>query len=132
MADPRQRQPAPRLLRAERQPAAPYNFDSPGIFAADRLGRWTQVVAAYDGPRHVLTQYVDGQPIGRFALIGDLAVRIGHAELGNWNPGDSPDGAKIRNFTGRMDEFALFTRTLDAAEVLTLYRVSAPHEDKGP
>jgi hypothetical protein len=114
------------------RPADPYNFDSPDIFTADRLGRWTHVVAAYDGPRHELIQYVDGRPIGHFILTGDLAVRIGHGELGNWNPGDSPDGAKIRNLTGRMDEFALFTRTLDAAEVLALYRVSAPHEDMTP
>ena len=82
------------------QSAEPYNFDTPGIFTADRLGRWTQVVAAYDGPQHALTQYVDSR-IGQFALIGDLAVRIGHGELGNWNPGDSPDGAKVRNLTGR-------------------------------
>ena len=119
------------LSRPLGRPAEPYNFDSPGVFTPDRLGRWTQLVAVYDGPRGAFIQYVDGQPVGRFTLVSDLALRIGHGELGNWNPGDSRDGAPIRNLKGRLDEFALLTRALDDAEVAALYRASAPHAAGG-
>lgn len=107
------------------QPPAPFQFDTPDVFTADRLGRWTHLVAVYDGPRRALTHYIDGRPTGHFTLGGDLSLRIGHGELGNWNPGDSRDGTPIRNLRGRMDEFALLTRALDDAEVDSLYRASA-------
>jgi hypothetical protein len=112
------------------QPAEKYNFDSPDIFTAERLAKWVQLVVTYDGPGHLLSQYVDGRPVGQFTLAQDLGVRIGHAELGNWNSGDSPDGAKIRNLTGKMDEFSLFTRTFDKTEIQALFRASAPYEDR--
>jgi hypothetical protein len=113
------------------RPADPYNFDAPGVFGADRLGKWTHLVAAYDGPRRELSQYVDGRLVGRFMLAEDLGIRIEHGELGNWNPGDSRDGAKIRNLRGRMGEFALLARTMGEAEVEALYDVSAGQPDGG-
>ncbi|MBA3935880.1 MAG: hypothetical protein H0X38_00305 [Planctomycetes bacterium] len=103
-------------------PAAQYNFDSPGVFAAARLKRWTQVAMVYDGARLQLTQYVDGQAAGRFPLQGGMALRIGHGELGNWNPASSSDTSPVRNLTGRIDEFAFFSRALSDAEVGDLYR----------
>ncbi len=101
---------------------AQYNFDSPGVFSAAHLRRWTQVAMVYDGVRLQLIQYVNGQPVGRFPLQGGTALRIGHGELGNWNPANSSDGSPIRNLTGRMDEFVFFSRALTAAEVGDLYR----------
>jgi hypothetical protein len=49
--------------------------------------------------------------------------RIGTAELGNWNGRGFPanDPFMIRNFSGAMDEFCLFSRALPAAELHALY-----------
>jgi ferric-dicitrate binding protein FerR (iron transport regulator) len=104
------------------QSAERYNFDSPGIFTDRHLGRWLQLCMVYDGPQRQVTQYVDGESVGRFTVTDDVALRIGHGELGNWNPVDAQDGTPIRNLTGRMDEFALFSRALAAQEISDLYR----------
>ena len=41
--------------------------------------------------------------------------RVGAAELGNWNASSFPDNdpSLIRNFSGAMDEFCLFSRALE-------------------
>jgi hypothetical protein len=51
--------------------------------------------------------------------------------LGNWNPKGFPedDPFMIRNFSGAMDEFCLFSRALDAEEIRTLYSDGKPQSD---
>jgi len=106
--------------------ATNYNYDSTGVFAPERLGRWTHLAMVYDGPRAQMTQFVDGQPIGRFALSKAIPLRIEHGELGNWNPGNSTDRAPIRYLSGRMDEFELFGRALSDQEIVDLYKTGSP------
>jgi hypothetical protein len=107
--------------------AADYNYDSPKIFTADKLGRWTQLAMVYDGAKRQMTQYMDGQPIGRCPVKQAVTLRIGHGELGNWNPGvNSPDPTPVRYLSGRMDEFDLFNRALSDQEILSLYKMSFP------
>jgi hypothetical protein len=79
----------------------------------------------YDQAAWQLTQYADGEPVGRFPLTGDAALHLEQAELGNWNPAASADASPVRNLTGRMDDFALYTRALTDAEILDLYRAGA-------
>lgn len=113
------------------QSAERYNFDTPGIFTDGRLGRWVQVCMVYDGPKRQMTHYVDGKTAGRFTLADDVALRIDHGELGNWNPVGAKDGTPIRNLTGRMDEFALFSRALGEQEIEDLYRSGAGSATQG-
>ena len=111
--------------------AEQYNFDTPGIFAAAQLGRWVQICMVYDGPQRLMTHYVDGMRAGRFNLADDVALRIEHGELGNWNSLDAKDGTPIRNLTGRMDEFALFSRALEEQEISDLYRSGSGSATQG-
>lgn len=104
------------------QPAERYNFDTPGVFTDGHLRRWIQIGLVYDGPKRQMTHYVDGKAVGRFTVADDVALRIDHAELGNWNPVSAKDGTPIRNLTGRMDEFALFNRALAEHEISAWYR----------
>jgi hypothetical protein len=60
-------------------------------------------------------------------------VRLGKAELGNWNPGThhlrhpvDAEPRPIRNFNGSMDEFAFFTRALSDEEIHQLYLSGSP------
>ncbi|MCA8966567.1 MAG: DUF1553 domain-containing protein, partial [Planctomycetes bacterium] len=95
----------------------------PGSAAAIRskapfpLGRWCQVVATYDGSARAvgLTLYLDGERVDteivRDHLQGPATVR--KLELGGRD--------RDRGFAGgSIDEFALFDRCLDAAEVTLL------------
>jgi hypothetical protein len=104
------------------QPAERYNFDTPGIFTDAQLRRWVHLGMVYDGSKRQMTHYVDGKPVGRFTLADDVALRIEHGELGNWNPVDAKDGTPIRNLTGRMDEFVLFNRALAEQEISAWHR----------
>jgi hypothetical protein len=110
--------------------ATNYNYDSTGVFAPEKLGRWTHLAMVYDGPRAQMTQYVDGQPIGRFTLSKAIPLRIEHGELGNWNPGNSTDRAPIRYLSGRMDEFELFGRALTDQEIVDLYKTGSTSPGK--
>jgi len=105
--------------------AVDYNYDSPGVFDAARLGCWTQVAMVYDSTKRQMTQYVDGQPVGRSPIARVIPLRISHGELGNWNQGNSSDPVPIRYLSGRMDEFALFDRALNDQEILDLYTMGS-------
>ncbi len=95
----------------------------PGSAAAIRmldalpLGRWCQIVATYDGSSRAdgLSIHLDGERVAtaivRDHLQGPATVR--KLELGGRD--------RDRGFTGgRLDEFMLFDRCLDAAEVAQL------------
>ena len=57
--------------------------------------------------------------------------RIGAAELGNWNARGFPDNdpSLIRNFSGAMDEFCLFSRALNAGEIRARYSAGKPQPE---
>ena len=56
---------------------------------------------------------------------------LGAAELGNWNAKGFPenDPFMIRNFSGAIDEFCVFSRAVHAEEVRALYSQGKPQED---
>jgi hypothetical protein len=51
--------------------------------------------------------------------------------LGNWNArsGPNPAPSLIRNLSGSLDEFELFSRALSGAEVHKLYSEGKPESD---
>ena len=65
--------------------------------------------------------------------MGDIKppFRIGVAELGNWNAQGFPknDPFMIRNFSGAMDEFCLFSRALNGGEIRALHSSGKPQPD---
>jgi len=67
----------------------------------------------------------------RHVLKHPPPYRLGPAELGNGNPGEIPHKPPflIRHFSGAMDEFALFNRALNDAEVRALYSEGKPEPD---
>jgi hypothetical protein len=84
-----------------------------------------------DGSAKRVVHYVNGLPVGEKALKIKPPFRIGTAELGNWNAKGFPkeDQFMIRNFSGAMDEFCLFSRALSADEIRALYSVGKPQPE---
>jgi hypothetical protein len=101
---------------------------SPVVLAERQLGLWTHLAAVYDAPRRSLTTYVNGRAVQSDAVAADGRVAIGSANLGNY--GDpAPDEAAdrvIRNLNGRIDEFLIFDRALDAREIRAIYEMGKP------
>ena len=103
---------------------------SPPVLTLDLYGMWLNLAVVIDGKARQVVHYVNGSPVSRQALKLGPPFRIGPAELGNWNVPNSPDSAPslIRNFSGSLDEFALFNCALTDAQVRELYATGKPDE----
>ena len=94
------------------------------------IGMWLHLAVVIDGKARKVVHYVNGSPISRHVLNIGPPFRVGSAELGNWNArsGPNPAPALIRNLSGALDEFELFSRTLSDEEIHELYIIGKPDE----
>ena len=101
---------------------------SPPVVTLDKLGMWQHLTVVIDGKAKQVVHYVNGLPVSRHTLKFGPPFRVGSAELGNWNARSGPDPAPplIRNLSGSLDEFELFSRALSDAEVRELYAKGKP------
>lgn len=104
---------------------------SPPVLTLDQFGMWAHLAVVLDGSTKRVSHYVNGRLVGEKRLKINPPFRIGTAELGNWNGRGFPDNdpAMIRNFSGAMDEFCLFSRALPAAEIRALYSSDKPRRE---
>jgi len=114
--------------------AGPGNYQicaSPPVLALDQLGIWLHLAVVLDGKGKRVVQYVNGLPVSAKALKVNPPFRVGAAELGNWNASGfrENDPSLIRNFSGAMDEFCLFSRALNTDEIRELYSAGKPQPD---
>lgn len=101
---------------------------SPPVISLDQIGRWLHLAVVLDGPTGQVVQYVNGSPVSRHSLMLDVPFRLGAAELGNWRArsGPRPAPSLVRNLSGALDEFTLFSRALSDAEVRELHTKGKP------
>ncbi len=101
---------------------------SPPVLTLDQFGMWKHLAVVVDGRSGQVVHYVNGFPVARQALKLGPPFRLGAVELGNWNAesGPKPGPAQIRNLSGALDEFELFSRALSDAEVGELYAKGKP------
>ena len=104
---------------------------SPPVLALDQLGIWLHLAVVLDGKGKRVVQYVNGLQVSAKALKVNPPFRVGAAELGNWNASGfrENDPSLIRNFSGAMDEFCLFSRALNTDEIRELYSAGKPQPD---
>ena len=104
---------------------------SPPVLALDQLGIWLHLAVVLDGNGKRVVQYVNGLQVSAKALKVNPPFRVGAAELGNWNASGfrENDPSLIRNFSGAMDEFCLFSRALTTDEIRKLYSAGKPQPD---
>ena len=104
---------------------------SPPVLALDQFGIWLHLAVVLDGNEKRVVQYLNGLPVSEKLLKINPPFRIGAAELGNWNASGFPDNdpSLIRNFSGAMDEFCLFSRALNASEIRALHSAGKPQPD---
>ena len=104
---------------------------SPPVVTLDKFGAWLHLAAVVDGDAKRVTLYLNGIPVTEKALKLLAPFHVGAAELGNWNANGYPDNgpATIRNFSGSMDEFCLFSRALGLGEIRALYSAGKPQPD---
>ncbi|MGZ8938370.1 MAG: LamG-like jellyroll fold domain-containing protein [Limisphaerales bacterium] len=101
------------------------------VITLEKFGLWLHLAVVLDAGAKRVVHYVNGVPLSEKALKIEPPFRIGAAELGNWNAKGFPDNDPfmIRNFSGAIDEFCMFSRALDAAEIRALYTQGRPQGD---
>jgi hypothetical protein len=107
------------------------DYDSPVVFTPERYGRWVHLAVVYDRAGGKAIHYVNGRPVSSQALRFDIKPKIGGAELGNWNPAPRKDRTAVRHFSGRLDEFELFSRPLSDPEILDLFKAGESQPESG-
>lgn len=84
--------------------------DAP-VFTPERFGRWLHLAVVFDPAAKEVRHYANGGLLARLPLKDASPLKLGIAELGNWN--DRRTGSvAIRHLSGAMDEFALWDRAL--------------------
>lgn len=96
------------------------NYDSPPVLSPEKLGRWIQLAVVIDQSKGQVSHFLNGERISVEPLAFRHSLRIGAAELGNWNLADSLRVKPIRHMNGRMDELLIFSRALRDEEVAAL------------
>jgi ferric-dicitrate binding protein FerR (iron transport regulator) len=104
------------------------HYFCPQPFTPEELGQWTHLAVVYDAEARRVAHYVNGQMVHDEPLQQDLALRIGDAELGNWNMARHRGKSAIRFFSGAMDEFMLFARALSDQEIERIYHDGRPQD----
>jgi hypothetical protein len=104
-------------------------YFSPVVFNRSETGRWHHIAVTYDSQSGEATQYFDGKEISRevspFHIPGREII-FGDCELGNWGMPTEKHRFPIRNFNGRMDEFAIFRAALSPGEIKRMYEAGNP------
>ncbi len=95
-------------------------WQSSAVFDHSRLRRWTHVAVAIDQSDHVKF-YVNGQLTDDVAASGGqhTPICIGSARIGVWNQ-------EPRTFNGRVDELAIWGRTLEQDEIRQMCEAGRP------
>jgi hypothetical protein len=93
------------------------NCVTPQVINHEQLGLWMQVAVTYDVASGLVTHYVNGEPAGSGKLDAPQPIELGPLEIGNWTPQVGQPMEQIRNFNGRIDEFAMLSRVWSAEEI---------------
>lgn len=91
-------------------------LESPQVVTPEDFGRWMHLATVIDGEGGEMRHYVNGIEVAKAALKRKVPVRLGLSNLGNFDSVTADTGF-VRNFNGRIDGFALFTRALAAEEI---------------
>jgi Concanavalin A-like lectin/glucanases superfamily/FecR protein len=99
---------------------------SPPVIGPELLGHWVHIVTVYDADTNRIIHYLNGSPVSQGALSIPVPLRIGSANIGNWNNARYHDIDAIRSLNGRIDEFAIFRRVLSKEEIKQMYDLGKP------
>jgi hypothetical protein len=91
------------------------------------IGHWVQLAAVYDSSKRVIDLYLNGESIVRKNLRYGYPAKVGVAQIGSALVLGEPV-KKGRAILGRMDEFAIVGRALEAGEIRAHFRDGKPEE----
>src|SRR5882724_153715 len=117
-------------VRVEGRKGAWDHLISPPVITQAHFGKWIQLAGVCDGKIGRMMLYLNGQLVASKKMAWQHNLTLGTLELGNWSPVSQKTSAnyRIRDFHGRIDEFALLSRPLSAEEIRRQYELGKPRE----
>ena len=95
-------------------------LESPVVVTERNIGRWMHFATVIDGEKGMMKHFVNGEQVASGPISRSTPVRLGLANLGNFDP-SSPERAgkhsSGRSFNGRFDEFAMIGRSLTDEQI---------------
>ncbi|MCH2024953.1 MAG: FecR domain-containing protein [Verrucomicrobiales bacterium] len=106
-----------------------HSFTSSPILNRNMLGKWIHLASVFNSNEKKVSHYLNSQEISeaKFPKNGLTAIKFSNAEIGNSSIKSSNGRTPIRYFTGRIDELAIFGRSLTKNSIEHLYRTGKPH-----
>ncbi len=101
----------------------PNTFSDP-VIHPDDLGKWIHLAVTVDRTTGLVRHYRDGEIVKEESRRDLSPLRIGRAEIGNWQA--QGIGHPIRSFNGRIDEFLILRRALSPGEMAAIHRAGSP------
>jgi hypothetical protein len=117
-------------IRTDGGKAAWDHLISAPVITQERFGKWVQLAAVCDGRTGLMSLYFDGRVVASKFMVKKRILTLGNLELGNWTSTAKTTDAdyRIRDFHGRMDEFALLSRALSPQEIHQQYELGRPRQ----
>ena len=105
------------------------NFSSPQIINRSMLGKWLHLTTVFNSIDRTVTHYLNANEVSKSQITGKAFSQIlfGNAEIGNSSLKNPSGKTLIRHLTGRMDEFAIFGRALNAEAIRRIYQIGKPN-----
>ncbi len=95
------------------------NSESIPVIHPGDLGRWIHLAVTVDRSSGRVIHFLDGEIVARDKRKDLPPLRLGAAEIGNWQ--GKGKNHSIRSFNGLMDEFLIAKREMTPVEIRELY-----------
>lgn len=96
------------------------NTTSPPVIGPKDLGRWIHLAVTVDRESGEVTHYLDGRSVAAEVRKDLPLLRLGAAEIGNWNSEGKQQ--PLRSLNGTIDEFVILKRVLSPTEIEEIYQ----------
>lgn len=95
---------------------------SPPVVGAREFGHWMHLATVVNSADLTMRHYVNGREVASGTMSRPAEIQFGMADIGNYGSRNETtriaDGIReIRNFSGRIDEFAMLARALSPEEI---------------
>ena len=90
--------------------------------------RWIHLAAVLDREEGIARYYADGEEVALCPLTSEIPLQFGPCTIGAWTGINSNEWPHNREFRGRMDELAMFSRAFSAEEIVSAYNAGRPSQ----
>ncbi len=97
-----------------------------GLINEATLGKWIMMAVVIDQTQKTVKHYLNGKLVEEGVKREMHPIRIGNAQLGNWNSAGNSSQKALRPFNGVIGEFLMLQRTATQDDLTLFYESGKP------